>query len=89
LTIISNKIADVGLDMCIDRDKGVPTGIHGIRTGKGSNFFRFKEMGGFFPENIKVSNGNFIGKQKNQILDFICSCLKDRTRSIDRLKTIT
>lgn len=63
--------ADIGITMRIDRDKKTWSGIHGLATGRKSDIFRFWEIGGFAPENVKVTNGKLIGLTKNEVLDRI------------------
>lgn len=63
--------SDVGITMNIDKDKNTWSGIHGLATGKKSDFFRFWQMGGFAPENVKVTNGKLIGLTKNEVLDIV------------------
>jgi len=59
---------DIGIHMNIDRDKYIWSGIHGLQSSSKASLTRFGEIGGFLPENVKVTNGNFIGLQKNQVL---------------------
>jgi len=59
---------DVGIEMRISRDRATWSGIQGLETGNKKSFQRFAEMGGFLPENVKVTNGNFVGCQKNDVL---------------------
>ncbi len=61
----------IGLDMNMCRDKNVFSGIQGISSGKKESFQRFAEMGGFLPTNVKVTNGNYIGMEKNEVLKAI------------------
>ena len=63
--------SDVGISTCIDRDKRTWSGIHGLTTSCKESFRRFAEIGGFLPENVKVTNGNFVGFQKNSVLKTI------------------
>lgn len=63
--------ADVGISMRIDRDKNTWSGIHGLATSRKADFHRFWQMGGFAPENVKVTNGKLVGFTKNEILDQI------------------
>ncbi len=84
-----NLFADIGIDIRIDKDKAIYSGIHGLATSKKSSFSRFNEIGGFFPENVKVTNGKFIGLEKNQVLNFICDCIKNNNRNINSIKLLT
>ena len=77
---------DIGLDMRIDLDTAIFSGIHGLTTSKKINFLRLNELGGFFPDNVKVTNGKCIGLMKNQVLDFICKSLKKGKRNIKDIK---
>ena len=62
---------DVGINMRIDKDKRTWSGVHGLATHKKADFLRFWQMGGFAPENVKVTNGKLIGMTKNEVLDRI------------------
>jgi len=61
----------IGLYMNICRDKNVFSGIQGISSSKKDTVRRFAEIGGFLPTNVKVTNGNYIGLEKNQVLQKI------------------
>ena len=67
---------DIGISMNIDRDKANWSGIHGLSNGRKESFKRFFEIGGFLPTNVKVTNGNFIGMEKNEVLERILSFIK-------------
>lgn len=62
---------DIGINTHIDRDKYIWSGIHGLCTGAKDSFRRFAEIGGFLPENVKVTNGRYIGYEKNEVLSKI------------------
>ncbi len=59
---------DIGIYMNIDMDKATWSGIHGLACARRASFQRFAEIGGFLPTNVKVTNGNFIGLEKNEVL---------------------
>jgi hypothetical protein len=61
----------LGISMNLDRDKNTWSGIHGIRTTKLSSILKFQDIGGFYPKDIKVARGNFIGQNKNDVLNFV------------------
>jgi len=57
----------VGMNMVVDKDKQIWSGLHGL-VGARNAVKKFYEIGGFFPNTIKVCRGNFIGLPKNQVL---------------------
>jgi len=61
----------IRLDLNICKDKNVSSGIQGLSTSKKRNLVRFAEIGGFLPTDVKVTNGNYVGLQKNQVLQKI------------------
>ncbi|MDO8625055.1 MAG: hypothetical protein Q7R47_03155, partial [Candidatus Diapherotrites archaeon] len=72
---------DIGLKMYLDMDKDTWSGIHGITTGHKEAFRRFAQLGGFLPENVKVTNGKNIGLEKNEVLRKILVIIKNAKKT--------
>ena len=66
---------DIGIYMNIDMDKATWSGVHGLASARKASFQSFAEIGGFLPTNTKVTNGNFIGFEKNEVLQKILNLL--------------
>ncbi|MEM5778455.1 MAG: hypothetical protein QXD43_04670 [Candidatus Aenigmatarchaeota archaeon] len=66
-----NLAENLGISMKLDKDSNTWSGIHGIRTTRFSSILKFWNIGGFYPDDVKVTRGNFIGQNKNDVLNFI------------------
>lgn len=67
----SSLADDLGIHFNIDRDRRTWSGLHGLRTTSMKNIIRFKQIGGFYPIDVKVCRGYFKGKTKNSVLDSV------------------
>jgi len=79
---------DIGICMKIDRDKSTWSGFHGLCSTANDSFIRFDKIRGFLPEDVKVTNGKFVGLRKNKVLKNIISQIKHKTKPAKELLKI-
>ncbi len=60
---------DIGIMMNLTRDKNTWSGVQGLESHRNDSIKRYAEIGGFLPQNVKVTNGNRVGMLKNDVLN--------------------
>jgi len=64
-----NAVAhNLGIEMKLDMDKASWSGIHGLCAYKKRSIIRFCDIGGFYPEEVKISRGKYKNLRKNLLL---------------------